>query len=731
MRRKSLSAVSSQILDWASQEAALSGAGRTGSEHLLLALERDMTVRRILQEAGLEPEQFTVAIRSEPIVHGRYTAELRSVLRRAVQEAEMLHATAVAPCHLLLAIARERGCSAHHILQHRGVSADRLMTVVMNLNERSFRTQPTRPNAAPQTRLLDQFSTDLTAQAAAGELPPVIGRQTELEQIIQILCRKNKNNPALIGEPGVGKTALAEALAQRIAAGEVPEALQDKRLVSVDIANLVAGTKYRGEFEERMQELVTELKRAGNVILFLEELHTIVGAGSAEGAIDASNILKPALGRGELQVIGATTLAEYHRHIEKDAALDRRFRTVTIQEPDAAQTMAILRGIRPSLEKHHGMSISDAALEASFRLADRYLHDRRHPDKAIDLMDEGAAYARMHHPVAGHSHLYSCIVGVSDIINALSERTGISVERISEDGSTALLRLQERLSQQVLGQAEAVERVSAAIRRGYAGLRDENHPLASLLLVGPTGVGKTELCRVLAEEIYGSRDALIRFDMSEFGERHTVSRLIGAPPGYVGHGEGGELTEAVRRRPYSLVLLDEIEKAHHDISLLLLQIMEEGELTDSEGHKVDFRNVILMLTSNLGANQVKPVGFDRTEHNRTMDAVKSYFQPEFLGRLDSICYFSPLSTDVLTQIAERRLNQLAERAAQRGLRLEIEPGAAQTLAIRAAEAGGARAILRLIGETIELPLSDLMLHGTQKQLTILSDLRVKQPLVQV
>jgi len=728
MRRKSLSAMSSQILDWAKQEAALRGAGRTGSEHLLMALERDLTAFRLLQEAGMSPEQRTAAIRTEPVVYRRqrYTAELRSLIRRAAQEAELSHASAVSPCHFLLAIARDSDCSAHRILHHRGVSADRLMTVVMNLNERSFRTQPTRPSTAPQTRLLDQFGTDLTAQAMAGELPPVIGRQTELEQIIQILCRKNKNNPALIGEPGVGKTALAEALAQRIAAGDVPDTLHNKRLVSVDIANLVAGTKYRGEFEERMQELVTELKRAGNVILFLDELHTIVGAGSAEGAIDASNILKPALGRGELQIIGATTLAEYHRHIENDAALDRRFRTVTIREPDAAQTMAILRGIRPSMEKHHGMTISEAALEASVRLADRYLHDRRRPDKAIDLMDEGAAYARMHRS----GHLYPCIVGVSDITNALAERTGISAERINEDGGAAMLRLQERLLQRVLGQAEAVQRVAAAIRRGYAGLRDGDHPLSSLLLVGPTGVGKTELCRVLAEEIYGSREALIRFDMSEFGEKHTVSRLIGAPPGYIGHGEGGELTEVVRRRPYALVLLDEIEKAHSDVSLLLLQIMEEGELTDCEGHKVDFRNVILVLTSNLGASQTKLLGFDRKENSRTMEAVRSFFRPEFLGRLDDICCFASLSTDVLTQIAARRLEQLTERAAQRGLILEIEPGAAQTLAARAADAGGARAILHLIGETVELPLSDAILRGTQKRLTLLSDLRMKEPMLQ-
>jgi len=589
----------------------------------------------------------------------------------------------------------------------------------MGMTERARAPQP-RPVSPPQTRLLDQFGRDLTAMAAGGELPPVIGREAELEEILQILCRRTKNNPALIGEPGVGKTALAEALAQRIAGGEVPDSLRDKRLVSVDMANLVAGTKYRGEFEERMRELVAELRRAGNVILFLDELHTIVGAGSAEGAIDASNILKPALGRGEIQVIGATTLSEYRRFIEKDAALERRFRAVTIAEPDPAQTLRILRGVRMELEQYHGIPISDGAMETALTLADRYLHDRRRPDKAIDLLDEGAAYARLQH--RRQRGVYP-----ADIAAALSIRTGIPLERLGESERAALLSLEARLQTRVLGQSEAVHQVAAAVRRGRSGLREGDRPIASLLLLGPTGVGKTELCRALAEELYQSRDAFIRFDMSEFMERHTASRLLGAPPGYVGHGEGGELTEAVRRRPYSLLLLDEIEKAHHDVSSLLLQVMEEGELTDSEGHRVDFRNVLLVMTSNLGAGDSHTVGFGRVADERAQRALRSYFSPEFLGRLDGVCSFRPLDAETLCAIASRMLARAAERAERVGVTLEIEAGADAALAAHAGP-GGARDLRRLIGERVEEPLSEALLRSKARAYTLTADLRLEPAL---
>ena len=727
MGRRPFAPAMVQAIHQAQQEAAVWQCRAVGSEHLLLALTRDDYARRLLQAAGLETDQVAVAVRAAAAAEKRcgfgrrLTAEARRLLRQARREAQAQQRPEVTAAHLLLAMARQEDCTASRILRERGVNANRLMTVVMGYAERT-RPNPARPTAMPQTRLLDQFGVDLTARAAAGTLPPVIGRGAELEQMIQILCRRNKNNPALIGEPGVGKTALAEALAQRIVSGEVPDCLREKRLVSVDMSVLVAGTKYRGEFEERMRELVTELRRAGNVILFLDELHTIVGAGSAEGAIDASNILKPALSRGELQVIGATTLAEYHRYIEKDAALERRFRTVMIGEPDPVQTRHILRGVRPMLERHHGRPITDGAIEAALTLADRYLHDRRRPDKAIDLLDEGAAYARMHRP-----NSYAAVTE-ADIAAALAERTGIPQERLSADFCTLLLGLQERLERRVMGQTEAVGQAAGVIRRGLAGLKEPNRPLAALLLMGPTGVGKTELCRALADELYQSREALIRFDMSEFMERHTASRLLGAPPGYVGHGEGGELTEAVRRRPYSIVLLDEIEKAHHDVTSLLLQVMEEGELTDGEGRKVDFRNVVLVLTSNLGAGQTQTVGFERGAQSRALEAARGYFAPEFLGRLDAVCCFHALDACTLEKIAARQLACVTERAAARGVRLEVQPGAAAALAGRAGRAGGAREIRRIAAEQVEQPLSDLLLRGAPPVLTLTAQLGLEQPL---
>ncbi len=720
MRHQKMVPALRQALQTARQEAQRCGCKLVGSEHILLALAGVDPTRRILRRAGLEADQIAIAVQTVPwAVQSKHlprglSTEAKQVLHCAKAEARRLGMREMTPRHLLLAIAQLEDCTAHRILREKGVAPEHLLTVTLSLTERS-RIPQARSVNAPQTRLLDQFGRDLTAMAALGELPPVIGRESELEEILQILCRRTKNNPALIGEPGVGKTALAEAVAQRIAEGSVPEFLRSKRLVSVDMSHLVAGTKYRGEFEERMRELVAELQRAGNVILFLDELHTIVGAGSAEGAIDASNILKPALGRGEIQVIGATTPAEYHRTIEKDAALERRFRAVTIAEPDPDQTLRILRGVRGELEQFHGVPISDAAVEAALTLADRYLHDKRRPDKAIDLLDEGAAYARLQRRrVRG--------VYAEDVASALSIRTGIPVESLGD--RETLLNLEAHLKQKILGQDAAIEKLASAIRRGRSGLRECSRPIASLLLMGPTGVGKTALCRAVAEELFHSREALIRFDMSEFMERHTSSRLLGAPPGYVGHGEGGELTEAVRRKPYCLLLLDEIEKAHPDVMNLLLQVMEEGELSDGEGRRVDFRNVVLVMTSNLGAGETRSVGFGRSPDEQTRKSLQQYFRPEFLGRLDGICVFSPLPRDTLCAIASQMLHQTAARAASCGVTLEIAPAAAEALASQAGP-GGARDLRQLIGSQVEGPLSEAMLRDRTKAFTLTADLQLE------
>ena len=585
-------------------------------------------------------------------------------------------------------------------------------------------------------------------------MEPVIGRDREIDTVIGILSRKNKNNPALVGEPGVGKTAIAEGLAQRMAAGNVPPQLRNKRLISLSMANLVAGTKYRGEFEERLRDVLAEIRRSGDVILFVDEMHTIVGAGAAEGAIDASNIFKPALGRGELQMLGATTREEYRKYIEKDPALERRFRPVTVEEPDHEATMAILRALKPGLEQHHHIRISDEALKESLRLSVRYLPDLYLPDKAIDLLDEGAAHARMEEMYAGRrsarqeleqelseavrehrfekaaelrdkmqritarsgEHRRSRGVTGADIAWAVSARTGIPAGRLTADERERLLQLEQILSRQVVGQEEAVCQVAQTVRRGLSGLRDETRPVASLMLTGPTGVGKTELCRVLARELYGSKQAMIRLDMTEFMEKQSVARLIGAPPGYVGYEEGGKLTEAVRRRPYCLVLLDELEKAHPDVAGILLQIMEEGELTDSTGRRVSFRNAIVVMTSNLGAEQKSDgLGFRPTGRNdQANQALRQHFTPEFLGRLDGIVCFRPLDTAAMEQIARHQLRLLQDRALASGIQLQLPEELAASLGVGGQRQGGARRIRRLVQEQVEGPLASYLLRCTKK-----------------
>ena len=591
------------------------------------------------------------------------------------------------------------------------------------------------------TKLLEQFSEDLIQKAES--MDPVIGREREIETVIGILSRKNKNNPALIGEPGVGKTAIAEGLAQRMAAGNVPPQLRSKRLISLSMANLVAGTKYRGEFEERLRDLLAEIRRSGDVILFVDEMHTIVGAGAAEGAIDASNILKPALGRGELQMLGATTREEYRRYIEKDPALERRFRPVIVEEPDTEATMAILQGLRPGLERHHRIRITDEALREALRLSKRYLPDLYLPDKAIDLLDEGAAHVRLEEiygrrpepaqegqtekphqlrekmqwlTTRDPERRRSRSVTGADIAWAVSARTGIPTGRLTANERQRLLELEWVLLDHVLGQDTGVRQVAETVRRGLCGLRDENRPVASFLITGPTGVGKTELCRMLAREIYGSKQAMIRLDMTEFMEKQSVARLIGAPPGYVGYEEGGKLTEAVRRRPYCLVLLDELEKAHPDVVGILLQILEEGELTDSTGRRVSFKNAIVVMTSNAGGElKSDGLGFQPAgREDQSRAALSQRFTPEFLGRLDQIITFRPLDRAVLERIACQELTRLRDRAKANGFVLQMPEELPSYLAGCCHDRSGARQIRHLIQEKVEGPLAHYLLSCTQK-----------------
>ena len=756
------------LINAAGKKAREMGHSYVGSIHLLLAmLSHKGNTGQILRGIGLDT---TVAQDMAVLLYGKGAASLplpqglsgdaRQILRGAAKEAHCQKGSLIRPLHILMSMTRREKTEAGELLRLSGIDTNELFTRTLETLTWEIRPPVKRKKEGSSTKLLDQFSEDLIAKAASME--PVIAREQEIDMVIGILCRKNKNNPALVGQPGVGKTAIAEGLAQRMAAGNVPPQLKEKRLVSLNMANLVAGTKYRGEFEERLRDMLTEIRRNGDVILFVDEMHTIVGAGAAEGAIDAANIFKPALGRGELQMLGATTMEEYRRYIEKDPALERRFRPVKVEEPDDQAVMEILRGVKPGLERHHHLRITDEALREAVRLSTRYLPDLYLPDKAVDLLDESAAHVRMEevssgrggaarkeleqelhaavkesrfekaaelrdrmqHMVSGGEGKRGRAVTGADIAAAVSVRTGIPVGRLTMGERQRLLTLEQRLAEQVVGQKEAVSAVADALRRGYSGIRDENRPIASLLFTGPTGVGKTELCRVLAEEVFGSRDAMIRLDMTEYMEKHSVSRLVGAPPGYVGYEEGGKLTEAVRRRPYCLVLLDELEKAHPDVAGILLQIMEEGCLTDSGGRRVSFKNAIVVMTSNAGSEvRGDGLGFQPSGRTGEMDsALRHSFTPEFLGRLDRVVHFSALDSTAMEAIAQKYLNQLCKRVAAQNLKLRLPQDLAQILTQRSKEKGGARALRRLVQEDVEGPLATFLLECSQQPIQIVGEI---------
>ena len=794
MQERRFSVRAERVLRGAQAAALELGHGYVGCEHLLLGMlrEEEDAPGRALRALGAEEEK-TRALITRAL--GRGEADLaiaqglsphaRCAVEMAVAEAERAGSREIESGHLLLGMLRCGDNTAVRLLRREGVDTRRLYGETVRAMSLTARRSPggevrASRGESKSGKTLAEFTRDLTAMAREGRFDPVIGREEEIARTIRILSRRTKNDPVLIGEPGVGKTAVVEGLAERIGEGNVPDALLDQRILSLDLAGMVAGTKYRGEFEERIRALLDEVRREGNVILFIDELHTIVGAGSAEGAVDAANILKPALGRGEIRVIGATTLAEYRRYIEKDAALERRFQSVQVGEPDEEKTLAILRALRPRYEEHHGLEIDDAALRAAVTLSKRYLPDRFLPDKAIDLVDEAAAGVRTEvHSASPEVRALSeraekaakdkeeairaqnyekaarsrdaeesfraqaakerererreaekthAVVTREHVAAVLSNWTGIPVTRLSESERSRLLSLEDTLHERIVGQDEAVRAVARAVRRGRAGVKDPKRPVGSFLLLGPTGVGKTELSRALAEAVFGSEEAMIRIDMSEYMEKHSVSRLIGSPPGYVGYDEGGQLTEKVRRKPYSVVLFDEIEKAHEDVWNVLLQILEDGAVTDSQGRRVDFRSAVIVMTSNVGAKSITaaaaPLGFaanaqeDGEAHFRAVkEAVtaelRRTFRPEFLNRVDETIVFRPLSEENMAEIARRLLKKTAARMEALGIRFVFDDAAARLLAQRGMdETYGARPLRRLISAEVEDALASLLLEGT-------------------
>ena len=757
------------------------------TEHLLYALldQDGGLIGSLFGKMGVDCDgllsELDTLIRNLPRISGGSgevyaSPEVGKILNLAEKTAEKLHDEYLSVEHLMLAIFSEGSQSVRQLLSDHGITRSRFSDELAKV-----KTSPvTSDNPEDSYDALKKYGTDLVERARTKELDPVIGRDAEIRNVIRILSRKTKNNPVLIGEPGVGKTAIAEGLAEKIAAGDVPEELLDKRILLLDLSGMVAGTKYRGEFEERIRAVLDEVRRDGNVILFIDEVHTIVGAGSAEGAVDAANILKPALGRGEIRVIGATTLEEYRKFIEKDAALERRFQSVQVGEPDEGKALQILQGLRPKYEAYHGLSIEDEALRTAVTLSKRYLPDSFLPDKAIDLIDEAAASVKLsarsaspelkaleekasaaardketairaqdyekaarlrdaeesfrtqaaaeRKKQAREAEKTAVRVTAEDIAAVVSNWTGIPVTRLNESESARLLTLEETLHARVVGQDEAVCAVARAIRRGRVGVKDPKRPVGSFLFLGPTGVGKTELSKALAEAVFGSEDAMIRIDMSEYMEKHAVSRLIGSPPGYVGYDEGGQLTEKVRRKPYSVVLFDEIEKAHEDVWNILLQILEDGVVTDAQGRKVDFRNTAVIMTSNIGAKSITaagtPLGF-APEEQKSVDAqfaavkvaviaeLRRTFRPEFLNRVDETIVFRRLSREDCAEIARRLLAQTVSRAAALGITLEADEDCAVSLAERGYDVSyGARPLRRLIRSEVEDALATCLLDGT-------------------
>ena len=724
-----------QVILLAQEESRRLGYNLVGSEQMLigLILENSSWAAIVLQESGLtlsaaRTEVEKIVGRGAGFVGAEipFTPKAKQVLEQAIEEARQLNQDYIGPEHLLLGLTRDSEGVAAQALQNLGIDLAQVRTRMIRLIGSAAAVPAGQERETPSSRskALSEFGTDLTQLAAEGQIDPVVGREPEIERVIQILGRRTKNNPVLIGEPGVGKTALAEGLAQRIVSRDVPDLLTDKQVISLNLGQLLAGTRFRGEFEERLKQVMASVRQAGNIILVIDEVHTLVGAGSAEGGMDAANLLKPALARGELQCIGATTLDEYRQYIEGDAALERRFQPVKVNEPTVEETIEILRGLRSRYEEHHRLVISDEALSTAAQLSDRYISDRYLPDKAIDLIDEAGSRVRLRHSQQSSA---SPVVSTEDVAQIVSAWTGVPVNRLTESESVQLLHLESALHQRVIGQEEAVTAVARAIRRARVGLRNPHRPIASTIFCGPTGVGKTELTKALAASIFGSEEAMIRLDMSEYMESQSVSKLIGSPPGYVGYGEGGQLTEAVRRQPYSVILFDEIEKAHPDVFNLLLQLLEDGRLTDSQGRVINFKNTLIIMTSNLGSRAIEKRGSSlgffvadsdlaTAQYNQTREqvneALKQSFRPEFLNRLDEIIIFRQLARDEVKQIAELLLKNVEGRLREQNLLLEVSEAFKERLITEGYDPSyGARPLRRAVSRLVEDNLAEAILSG--------------------